>query len=72
MKFINKSMTTDRDITDAFYDPASAHPITGATKQNGGDKGFFQKAIEFAKENPILTVMAGLFVLGLVLPGKKK
>lgn len=65
-------MSTDRDITDQFYDPAAAHPITGPTKTNGGSVGFFAKAVQFAKENPVVAVLAGMLVLGVIMPPRKK
>ena len=41
-------------------------------KKGSDSGGFLAKAIEFAKENPIVAVMAALFVLGIIIPEKKK
>ena len=47
-----------------------AHPT-----RNGNfvdpDEGFLSKAWKFAKANPVLAVMAGMLVLGLIMPEKK-
>ena len=62
----------ERDVTDMFYDPAAAHPITGPTQMNGGKSGFFAKAVQFAKDNPVIAVLAGMLVLGVIIPPRKK
>lgn len=49
-----------------------AHPMSGNNGNGKKPGGVWEKAIAFAKENPILAVMAGMVALAIIMPEKKK
>jgi hypothetical protein len=59
-------------INGNTFDKAHPGTQTGTGEKPGMPGGFFQKLIKFALDNPLVSIMSALVILGVLLPGDKK